>query len=99
MRSLQWRPYMLTKLSVSCQSDLLAVVMGTAELQQHTRRQLPLLMDMDPHYRLSKMLYCESFVHLDVRSRFSQLPLLYGVCLGEPSSVIVIPPARASVIC
>ena len=80
MRSLQWRPYVITPETVSSQRDLLSIVHGLRELHRHTRRVVPLLIDMDVHYRLMKLVYGQSFCAWDFGKHLSLTPLLYGVC-------------------
>ena len=80
MRSLQWLPYMLSDLTVNDEDDLVRLVLDMRELQAHTRRCLPLLVDCDIHYRLLKLMYSPRYVHLNVRERLREHPLLYGVC-------------------
>ena len=48
-------------------------------LQQQSRHALPLLVDMDIHYRLFKMMYGATYSSYDVRSLLGETPLLYGI--------------------
>jgi hypothetical protein len=80
MRSLQWSPYFLTEQSVSSQTDLLNIILELEGLQRQTRRALPLLVDMDIHYRLMKLIYGSSTAAFDMGMKMSQIPVLYGVC-------------------
>jgi hypothetical protein len=82
MRSLQWLPYQLTEYTVSSQADLLQILHDLHELQSHTQRVLPLLVDMDIHYRLMKLVYGQSLVNFDYGHTLSMIPVLYGVCTG-----------------
>ncbi len=79
LRSLQWLPYLLTELTVSSQQDLLAIVADLETLRVRTGRCLPLLVDMDIHYRLMKLMYGQSTVKWDYAGHLSLTPLLYGV--------------------
>ncbi len=80
IRSLQWSPCFLTEQSVSSQTDLLNIILELEGLQRQTRRALPLLVDMDIHYRLMKLIYGSSTAAFDMGMKMSQIPLLYGVC-------------------
>ena len=80
MRSLQWRPYLLTEFSVSSQGDLLHILDELAVLQRHSRRPLPMLVDMDIHYRVCKLMYGQSLSDYDYTRSLSMTPVLYGVC-------------------
>ena len=90
MRSLQWLPHMMTELGVSSQSDLLSIIMDLSGLQRHSQRCLPLLVDMDPHYRLLKLMYGSTYRELDFRRRMRFTPLLYGVCNRQSFLLIVL---------
>jgi hypothetical protein len=80
MRSLQWTPYLLTEESVSSQKDLLSIILDLDVLQKQTRRALPLLVDMDIHYRLMKLIYGTSTAAFDMGKKMSLIPVMYGVC-------------------
>ena len=57
MRSLQWFPYLHSELSTSSQVDLLRLVGEIAEMQRHGRSAMPVLVNVDIHYRFMKMKY------------------------------------------
>lgn len=79
MRSLQWSPYLLTENSVSNQADLLQILHDLRDLQRHTRRPLPLLVDMDLHYRVMKFMYGVSTSEFAMSKKMSMTPVLFGV--------------------
>lgn len=79
MRSLQWQPYLLTEQTVSSQPDLLAILKELGPLQVQTRSVMPLLVDMDIHYRIMKIMYGQSTSTWNFGAFLSQTPLLYGV--------------------
>ena len=79
MRSLQWLPYQLTEETVSSQIDLLNILESIRTLHNQTRRVVPLLVDMDIHYRILKLIYSASTVHRNFAQSMSQTPVLYGV--------------------
>jgi hypothetical protein len=79
IRSLQWTPYLLTELTVSSQADLLSILHDLDEMQRHTRRPLPLLVDMDIHYRVMKLVYGVSTSGFNMALKMNQVPVLYGV--------------------
>lgn len=82
MRSLQWLPYILTEESVSSQLDLLSILESIRSLHNQTRRVVPLLVDMDIHYRILKLIYGSGNVDRDFTRSMSQTPVLYGVWFG-----------------
>ena len=79
MRSLQWLSLFLSELSTGGQVELLSLLREIRSVQLHTRRALPLLVDMNIHYRIMKMMYSVNCVHLDTRQWLSAFPVLYGV--------------------
>ncbi len=79
MRSLQWQPFMMTGQTVSSQVDLMAIVADLEQLRVHTRRVLPLLVDMDIHYRIMKLINGQSVQRWNYAGHLSMTPLLYGV--------------------
>ena len=82
MRSLQWLPYVLTEESVGSQVQLLGILDSLQLLQNHTQRCTPLLVDMDPHYRIMKLIYGSSNAGFDFARNMALTPVLYGVCHG-----------------
>jgi hypothetical protein len=79
MRSLQWMPYLLTEYTVSCQADLLSILHDLRDLQAHTRRAVPLLVDMDIHYRVMKLMYGVATSEYSLLQNFNLLPFCFGV--------------------
>ena len=90
IRSLKWSPYVLSELSVGSQKDLISIVLDLDFLRQHSGHVLPLLVDMDIHYRLLKLLYGQSLAHLQIATKLQHIPLFYGVCLWERVSVCIL---------
>ena len=80
MRSLQWLPYLLTPLTVSSQIDLVQILDNLEPLRTRSRHCMPLLVDMDIHYRVMKMMYGESLCKWNFRRSLTSTPILYGVC-------------------
>ena len=44
-----WTPFFLTDLTVSATPDLVSIIHGLQEVQQHTQHRLPLLVDENIH--------------------------------------------------
>jgi hypothetical protein len=82
MRSLQWLPYLLTEETVGTQVDLLAILDGLQVLNNQTKRAVPLLVDMDIHYRILKLIYGGGLVKFDYARNLRLTPIIYGVCHG-----------------
>ena len=80
IRSLQWLPYLLTEETVSSQRDLVGILADLDSLRIHTRHVLPLLVDMDIHYRVMKVMYGQSTMRWNYAEHLSMTPVLYGVC-------------------
>ena len=83
MRSLQWWPYMITEQSVGCQGDLLMILNDLQRVHNHTRRVVPLLVDMDIHYRILKLVYGSATADFDFARAMMYTPVLFGVCHGD----------------
>ena len=58
--------------------DFVSIILDRA-LQKQSRHALPLLVDMDIHYRIFKMMYGATYSAYDVRSLLGETPLLYGI--------------------
>lgn len=89
MRSLQWLPYLLTEMTVSSQPELLAILADLEPLRRQTRCVLPLLVDMDIHYRVMKMMYGQSSSLWNFREFLALTPVLYGVCNSFKSKTFI----------
>lgn len=83
MRSLQWLPYLLTEETVGTQVDLLSILDGLKTVHDQTRRAVPLLVDMDIHYRILKLLYGSGLAAFDYSRYLRLTPIVYGLCLGQ----------------
>ena len=79
MRSLQWRPLNLLKEQVGLTVDLAHIVQRVVDLQATNGLVMPLLLDENIHYRLSRFMYGRSYAGWDVRALLRQVPLLYGI--------------------
>ena len=83
MRSLQWLPYILTKETVGTQVDLLAILEGLQTVHNQTRRAVPLLVDMDIHYRILKLIYGCGLSNFDYARALRLTPIIYGICYRQ----------------
>ena len=79
MHSLQWLPYQLTEETVGSSLDLLTIMQSLESLQRHSKRAVPLLVDMNIHYRLMKLMYGQSTEKFDYDQSLLMTPVLYGV--------------------
>jgi hypothetical protein len=79
MRSLQWLSYMMREQTVSSQHDLQFILFDLKYLRLQTRREVPLLVDMDIHYRIMKLIYGQSVQRWNFAASLVTTPLLYGV--------------------
>ena len=79
MWSLQWLPYGLTDQTVSSQIDLLAILADLDVLRVQSRMVLPLLVDMDIHYRIMKLLYGQSTLRWEYAAHLVLTPVRYRV--------------------
>eukprot|EP00667_Euglena_gracilis_P015597 EG_transcript_16241 len=90
MRSLQWRPLSLTEQVVSANLDLLLVLQTARSLQHLTRRQTPLLVDENIHYRCLRLLYSASASRYYVSRYLAEVPLLYGIWHAYKHTVTIV---------
>ena len=70
---------LLSEFTTSGQLDLLQLLDEIRTVQQHTRKCMPILVDMNIHYRILKFMHGESAAQYDVRQWLGSLPLVYGV--------------------
>ena len=70
---------MLTENSVGSQVELLRIILDLDALSQHSRRSLPVLVEMDIHYRVLKLMYGLTTQGFCLRERQINFPLLYGI--------------------
>ena len=69
----------LSEYTTSGTFDLLNILKDLRSVQRHTRRSLPVLVDMNIHYRVLKFMHGESTGKYDFRQWLCSLPVLYGV--------------------
>ena len=77
--SLRWQPMMLSQLRCGTKLDHLKLLNTIRHVQQATRHDLPLYVDMKIHYELLKYRYGQSCTSWNVQLHWSSLPLIYGV--------------------
>ena len=73
-----WTPFFLTDLTVSATTDLVSIIHGLQEVQQHTQHRLPLLVDENIHYRVLKLVYSISYARYNVPLFITRTPVVYG---------------------
>ena len=78
VRSLQFRPLLLTDLTTCGILDLLHILQEIQDIQRHTRRPMPLIIDMKIHFYLLHFLYGDSYVQYNFHEHLSMLPCMYG---------------------
>ena len=78
VRSLQFRPLLLTDFTTGGILDLLHILQEIQDIQRHTRRPMPLIIDMKIHFYLLRFLYGESYVQYNFHEHLSMLPCMYG---------------------
>ena len=79
VHSTPWHPFMLSELQSGTQSDLLALVIAVAEIQDQTERVLPVLVDEKIHYSIMKMLYSSSYHEYDIGHKLCRTPPVFGI--------------------
>ena len=77
--SLRWQPMMLSQLRCGSKLEHLKLIHTIRHVQQATRHDLPLCVDMKIHYELLKYLYGQSYTSCDFQLHWPSLPLIYVV--------------------
>ena len=77
--SLRWQPMMLSQLRCGTKLDHFKLLNTIRHVQQATRHDLPLCVDMKIHYELLKYLCGQSDPSWTFQLHWSSLPLIYGV--------------------
>jgi hypothetical protein len=78
-RSLQWRPFSLNDNLVQSNKELIDLLQFVSYVGQHVALPMPVLMDINVHYRLMKMCYGERMLQWDMRGMLRNHPPLFGV--------------------
>lgn len=76
---LPWRPYHMSDCPVQTQVGLLGTLGFLLQEQQRAGTTLPVLCDMNIHYRIVRMLYGEGWVEWDTGAAFQRIPPIYGL--------------------
>ena len=76
---MQWRPWAVEQLQVGNNADLVKLMMDVSDVQQHSRHDLPLLVDENIHYRLLRLMYSSHLQNWDVGTTLERVPLVYAV--------------------
>ena len=79
VRSLNWRPFFLSKLRSGTHKELLQLVVDLSCVEHRTRHCVPLLVDMKIHFALLKLCYGAAYVPWNVPQLLLGFPLVYGV--------------------
>ena len=79
VRSLLWRPFMISPLRVGRHVELLKLIKMLEVVQIETRRCLPLLIDMKVHDHFCKMMLGQSYNKWYTGQLLISHPLVYGV--------------------
>ena len=77
--SLRWQPMMLSQLQCGTKLDHLKLLNTIRHVQQVTRHDLPMCVDMKIHYELLKYLCGQSYISWNFQLHWSSLPLIYRV--------------------
>lgn len=77
--SLQWKPFMLVGCNVSSTLGLIEMVESCLQIRRRALYHTPCLVDLNPHYRLHKLLYARNNVQYNVANRLQLIPPLFGI--------------------
>ena len=89
VRSFQQKPFFLTDHTTRSQPDLVILVHLLVEVQQHSSKVVPILVDDNIHYRLCKMMYSKVYAQYNLAFFLNRCPVLYGVWHPYKYPVIV----------
>ena len=78
VRSLLWRPAHLSELVVGKNEQLVSILRECLTFQGLGGRPLPLLVDMNIHYRVCKLMYSETYSAFSAHP-INHIPLIYGI--------------------
>ena len=73
---------MLTENSVGNQLELLRIILDLEEIRLHTKHSVVVLVDMDIHYRMLKLMYGQSTQPYRLREKLINYAFIYGICRG-----------------
>jgi hypothetical protein len=79
VRSLQWRPLALLGVNCSATEALPVLIRTAVDMHAVTRKPVPVLLDINLHYRLCKCLYAVSHAPFAFSRAMQSMPLLFGV--------------------
>ena len=85
VRSLQWQPYCLSAAVISTQEGLLNTLRDCEVVMEHSASPMLLLMDVDLHYCVLKLVYGEKTQGYATRALLQQMPPPLFGC-GMPTS-------------
>ena len=74
-----WHPFQICGTRCGCTADLLDVLGMVSEVQRHTGKTMPLLIDMKVHNALVRFLYGKDYLHFNFRHFLQHIPIVYGV--------------------
>ena len=80
VQSADWYPYDIQAKNISCSEGLvevLAYVKGAAA--QLKALASPVMCDVNIYWRIQRLMFSESYVHLDVHSALHRVPVVFGV--------------------
>ena len=75
----------MTEQTVTSQGDLLRILLDLDDMRVQSKHCVPLLLDMDIHYRVLKMMYGPSLMNFRMREKFLSYPIVYGIFTGNTS--------------
>ena len=79
VRSVPWQPLMLSDLETGRQTDMVQLMSLLMQFQHRTQHVLPVLVDMNIHYRAMKMVYSVTYAKYDIKKWLVKTPIVYGI--------------------
>ena len=73
-----WHPFFLTDMTMSATPDLVSIIHGLQEVQQHTRHRLPISVDENIHCCVLTLVYSINYAQCNLPLFLTRTPVVYG---------------------
>ena len=79
LHALKWKPLLLSPLLGSSKNEMVALLEQMRPLKERSRCQLPLLLDLDTHYRVHRFMLGVGYSGYDVTAWLKDILVLFGI--------------------
>ena len=77
--SLPWMPLLLDSMNAASSKGLVQILATCLKIAQHACGDVPVLMDVNPYWRIMKLLYSRSTIAYNVHNSLHRIPPLFGI--------------------